>query len=125
MIAQDLVQAAENALRATIHRPQLLPAIFDQLAGDTDRLLELEGEPAAPLREAGRRIADHLVTARGAYPCDLGAVAMAMQDSLRQATLALRLTEVLPLLPAPEVPAHWRSQLHARPRFAVIQGGLA
>jgi hypothetical protein len=125
MIARDLLQASEAALLVANCRPQMLPAVLDRLADETDRLLELQGEPAAPLRHAGLRIAAHLVRARAAHPTQPEAVLEALQSAARQATLVLRLVEVLPMVPPPAVPPHWRTQAHARPRFAVVQGGRA
>ncbi|MBP0492850.1 hypothetical protein [Roseomonas indoligenes] len=121
MIAQDLVQAAELALSMLNHRPNLLPVALDRLADETDRLLEFEGSPAAPFRDAGKRIANHLIVARAYLRVSPDQVLGALEDCLRQATLVLRLTEVLPLLPPPPLPAAWCTP--ARPRLAVIQGG--
>ncbi|MFH5923810.1 hypothetical protein [Roseomonas xinghualingensis] len=124
MIARDLIHAAQAAITVSQHRPHMLPALLDDLAEHTDRLLELQGEQAGPLREAGRRIAAYLVSARAAHPAAPEAVPHHLQEVVRQATLVLRLIEILPLLPAPEVPVHWRTPQSTRPRFTVIQGGM-
>ncbi|WP_338662601.1 hypothetical protein VQH23_20930 [Pararoseomonas sp. SCSIO 73927] len=125
MIAQDLVQAADLALSIVHHRPNLLTVALDRLADETDRLLELEGASAGPLRDAGKRIANHLIVARAYHRVAPDQVLEALDDIRRQATLVLRLVEVLPLVPPPPLPAAWNAPPQGRHGLYVIPGGRA
>lgn len=120
MIGEKLRDAIFLARTAHYREPALFRAALDRVTDQVDRLLEMQGEAAAPLRHTGQRMAVllHAIEAGGQDPAPL------LASLIEEAKLAARLERLLPMRGAP---LHWLPQVaagraHNTP-FTVIQGG--
>lgn len=122
MIARDL-QAGLAAINAIFRETPLeARAALDRLYGPIERLQDLEGAAAGPLREAGARLS---VTLWQAQQGEMG-LGRALEEMDAEAALVERLEETIP---AGRSPAFWLPQtvlagIRNVP-FTVIDGGRA
>ena len=135
MIGDGLINAIRVAREAALRDSPLCPAALDAVGDAVDLLLDLPGDTAAPLRQAGQRMAATLYRAQIAP----GERMLLLTQLTEEALLVGRLERVLPCRDAPgrmpslhrhrlpNLPQHWLPQVAAarhRP-FAVVQGGRA
>ena len=122
MIADRLMEAFRLARHAAHAAPDLFPAALDRVTDQVDRLLELQGEAARPLRDCGYRMA------RLIWEMERGGDRAELLVRFREeAIIAMRLERVVPLRGG--VGPHMLPQLMpGRARnvpFTVVRGGRA
>ncbi|NKE43551.1 hypothetical protein HB662_02100 [Roseomonas frigidaquae] len=128
MIARPLLAAVWYAQRVAAQRPERLPDALQAIVGQAERLVDLQGYAAAPLRQAGQRM---IATIFHACACaDVRGAALRQLEA--EAKLVQRLEETVPCDHGPAgsalwaVPRHWLPQVVAgasnRP-FTVVDGG--
>ncbi len=137
MIGQTLLAALHRAREIALHQPEHLAAALDTIADRVNRLLDLTGEAAAPLRQVGQRMVAALQQAQDCAGDRMEILAELTEEAL----LACRLELVLPCrdtrspvfpparIQQATVPRHWLPQLAAqaeqRRPFTVVRGGRA